>query len=100
MGDNDSPPLFKMMFDYLAETPNDIRAREFAAKLFEESRGFDFSNSEMEADEALEKLGLAYKKDSFDPLWDDDGYIYAGDKEFDPAKARAVVSQTNDDSES
>lgn len=83
MADRTSAGIFGDLFVYLSEQPQDERTRAFALKTWADSQGYDFSHYQMEADEALIKLGLA--KRGVDPDWPDDGetILYAdGDGTF------------------
>lgn len=60
MADRTSAALFGSIFEMLAER-GDERDKEYALKFWEmkEDGGYDFSDYQMECDEALIKLGLA-----------------------------------------
>lgn len=60
MSDRSSAEIFGMVFEYLAEIP-DERAKKMAKKMLEASANYDFSAYQMYCDEALIKLGLAKK---------------------------------------
>lgn len=62
MADRTSAEIFGTIFAYLAQTP-DERAKTFARALFYMSQGYDFSECQMECDDALVTLGLAKKLD-------------------------------------
>ena len=70
MADRTSAALFGAFFERLAETP-DERSRELATWLWGQSRGYDFNDYQMDADEALVALGLARR--GVDPEYPDDG---------------------------
>jgi len=78
MADRTSAGLFGDIFRMLAEEPTE-KNKEIASKIFDKTYNYDFSNYQMDADEALEKLGLAKK--GIDPDYPMDGevYIFKGD---------------------
>ena len=61
MGDSENAYRFGTFFRMLAEDPISEKDRQIADWLFDESRTLDFAYDELEADEALIKLGLAYR---------------------------------------
>lgn len=74
MADRTSAGIFGDMFNYLAAKKK-ISKEELVKVLWSHAHGYDFSNDQMGADEALVKLGLAteckcggtvYKGDSAD----------------------------------
>lgn len=67
MADRTSAKIFGNLFDILAKNP-DINSNQLAKILWEMQRGYDFSPYQMNADEALVKLGFAKEvPDSEDP---------------------------------
>ena len=60
MADRTSAGLFGMVFGFLAEQPDD-RSKALAARLWRARTGYDFSDYQLEADDALVALGLAVK---------------------------------------
>lgn len=69
MGDSSSPIIFSTAMEELAKaviSPHSFDPKEMAQKLWQLSRQFDFSDDEMECDEALKVLGLARDADCSD----------------------------------
>lgn len=61
MADRTSAELFGILFDVLAQNP-DEENKALAKQFFELSEKYDFSNSQMCADEALITLDLAEQR--------------------------------------
>jgi len=78
MADRTSAELFGILFEVLAQNPNEDN-KALAKQFFELSDGYDFSYDQMYADEALITLGLA--KRGVDPAWPDEGeqILYFGE---------------------
>ena len=72
MGDHHSAYLFGKMFQELAK--EDFDKDKFAKLLWDESRDLDFHWSEMRADEALQRFGLARQR--VDPDYTQDGVVW------------------------
>jgi hypothetical protein len=72
MGDINSAVIFSGFFEKLASDPTPQHIK-WAIELWEDSYHYDFSNNELECDDALIKLGLA-KKD-IHPKYPKDGEI-------------------------
>ena len=81
MADRTSAELFGILFEVLAEEPTEEN-KVLAKTFYELSERYDFSYSQMEADEALVTLGLA--KRFTDPDWPDEGeqVFYFGETEL------------------
>jgi len=58
MADRTSARLFGDIFNMLAEEPTEGN-KDIAAKMFPKTRDYDFNHYQMDADDALIKLGLA-----------------------------------------
>lgn len=84
MADRSSAALFAAIFEHLAANPDD-RAKEFARKLWDLSRGYDFNDYQMGADQALTKLGLARR--GVDPGYPNDGEAIV----YGPAETAAIA---------
>lgn len=72
MADRTSASIFAMVFEYLAED-NSEKSREFARKLWDETRRYDFNPYQMYCDDALITLGLAKK--GLHPEYPEDGEV-------------------------
>lgn len=59
MADRTSAEIFGNLFQWLAEKPESAERNADAAKVWQLSRGYDFSPCQMEAEDALLSLGLA-----------------------------------------
>lgn len=70
MADRTSAEIFGTIFRMLAEDPTD-QHKEWAARLCEEMEQYDFNAYQMDADEALETLGVVELTD----LRDDDDEV-------------------------
>lgn len=83
MADRTSAELFGMMFEKLASNPTDEH-KVWALELFERTKNYDFNEYQMDADSALETLGLARK--GVDPEYPDEGevWIYGPNKSGSP----------------
>ena len=84
MADRTSAALFSEIFGMLAENPTDENKR-VASAVFSLTKGYDFSNYQMEAGKELELLGIA--KRHIDPEYPEDGetYLYPDDDGYDEA---------------
>lgn len=82
MADRTSAYIFSRVFDLIDEHVPEPKRREVALEFWRESQNYDFSNSQMECDDVLIRLGLARK--GIDPRWPNDGEvtIYCGDREW------------------
>jgi hypothetical protein len=81
MADRTSAGLFGMIFELLAKNPTDEH-KEIAKEILGKAGDYDFSNYQMDADDALIKLGLAKK--AVHPKYPDEGetIIYYNDNFF------------------
>ena len=70
MADRTSAEIFGTIFGHLAEWPVTAQDKDFALYIYGLSQGYDFSPCQMDADGALEKLGLARR----DPVTDEMEY--------------------------
>jgi hypothetical protein len=70
VADRTSAALFGAFFARLSKNP-DERNRELATWLLEQSRSYDFSECQMDADDDLIALGLARR--GIDPDYPDEG---------------------------
>lgn len=70
MADRTSAGLFGKIFELLAKNPTEEH-KIIAKEIFAYTRDYDFSNYQMDADDALVTLGLAVK--GIDPKYPDDG---------------------------
>lgn len=59
MADRTSAEIFGRIFDMLAELPSQHNI-ETAAKIYNMAKDYDFNEYQMEADDSLIKLGLAW----------------------------------------
>lgn len=66
MSDRTSARLFCIIFTMLSNNPTEEH-KEMANEIWSKRLSYDFSDCQIGCDEALVKLGLAYK--------DDDGYV-------------------------
>lgn len=78
MSDKINAELFGILFDVLAQNPNEEN-KTLAKQFFKLSDSYDFSYSQLCADEALITLGLA--KRGINPEWPDEGetVLYFGE---------------------
>ena len=65
MADRTSAGIFGQIFELLAEDPTEDH-KALALRVYDMTRGYDFNDYQMNADEALETLGLV------DPDGDED----------------------------
>lgn len=72
MADRTSAGLFGYFFKMLARNPTDEH-KAMARELWPQTRGYDFANYQMDADEALITLGLAFR--GIDPDYPEDGEV-------------------------
>lgn len=77
MADRTSAALFGKLFQLLARNPTEEH-KEIAAEMFDLTGEYDFSNYQMYADEACEKLGLC--RIPSDP---EQSVLWRGDPGFD-----------------
>ncbi len=77
MADRASARLVGRIFELLAKNPTSEH-KEIAKEIFAESMQFDFANYQMDADDALIKLGLA--KIGIDPNYPEDGEVVIYEK--------------------
>lgn len=84
MSDRNSAELFCLIFELLAENPTDEH-KQMARKIYDKSSQYDFSNSQMEADDACLKLGIARK--GVNPKYPEDGEVilWPSDEGYDDA---------------
>lgn len=80
MADRSSAYLFGCIFDLIDECVPEPKRTEEALRFWKMSREYDFSDSQMESDEVLTRLGLAQK--GVDPHYPEDGEttIYYGER--------------------
>lgn len=75
--------MFGRVFKLLAEhVPAGAERDVLAAEFWRETRDYDFSPYQMDADEALAALGLARR--GVDPDWPDDGEVWLYGKDSAP----------------
>jgi hypothetical protein len=85
MADRTSAHLFGCIFEIIDEHVKDPQDRKVLAERFwAMSRGYDFSEYQMESDEVLERLGLARKE--VDPRYPEDGPVWT----YGPGSTSAV----------
>lgn len=58
MADRTAAGIFSDVFTVLASRENQQEAREIAHELWPKTQSYDFSDSQMDCDEELKKLGL------------------------------------------
>lgn len=74
MADRTSAEIFSNVFELIVKYVPDSPERDEMALLFWNlSRGYDFSDNQMDCDEALRELGLA--RYGIDPDWPEDGEV-------------------------
>lgn len=72
MSDRTSAGIFGRIFNLLAKNPTEEN-KTIAKEIFDEKGEYDFSNYQMDADDALIVLGLA--RTEIDPNFPEDGEI-------------------------
>ena len=84
MADRTSAGVFGEIFCILAEDPSDEH-KKMARRIFELSRGYDFSPYQMGADAACQKLGLVRR--GVDPRYPEDGttHLWLGEPGYEDA---------------
>lgn len=92
MSDRTSAEVFAALFDITAHLipPSDIRDR-FVRRIWDLSRGYDFSDEQLECDDSLMKLGLARKW--VDPKRPDEESMAYGPVD-PPPDPMALIAQT------
>lgn len=83
MADRTSAELFGTLFELLAENPTDEH-KAIARRMFDLSGRYDFSEYQMEADEACVTLGLARRGIHAEYPEDGEVVLWPGDDEAAP----------------
>ena len=78
MADRTSAGLFGQIFEILAQNPTDEH-KEIARRIYQLASGYDFSDCQMDADDACLALGIARR--GIDPEYpdDDECILWPGD---------------------
>jgi len=81
MADRDSATIFSEIFTRLGSDPTEQHVK-WAHELWKLTQQYDFSAYQLECDEALQKLGLAWR--GLDPDYPEDGVTWL----YGPVKKR------------